>query len=68
MSLPLQSLARRVVRRNSATGGRVAELLEDGLPFLFPEVVQESDFLYLVNRFFATDRATIPKGMIEVQR
>ena len=48
--------------------GRVADVLEDGFPFLIPEVVQASDFSYLVHRFFATDRATIPKGMIEVQR
>ena len=50
------------------TDGRVAGMLEDGFPFLFPEVVQEADFSYLVNRFFATDRATVPKGMIEVLR
>ena len=48
--------------------GRIADVLEDGFPFLFPEVVQASDFSYLVHRFFATDRATVPKGMIEVQR
>ncbi len=48
--------------------GSIADLLDDGLPFLYPEVVHSTNFSYLVNRFFATDRATIPKGMIEVQR
>lgn len=48
--------------------GPTANLIEDGFPFLYPEVVDETNFSFLVNRFFATDRATVPKGMIEVQR
>ncbi len=48
--------------------GSIANLLDDGLPFLYPEVVNATNFAYLVDRFFATDRVTVPKGMIEVQR
>ena len=48
--------------------GPIADLLDDGWPFLYPEVVHETNFSYLVNRFFATDRASVPKGMIEVMR
>jgi hypothetical protein len=41
------------------------ELLR-GLPFLDIELVDQADFDYFVNRFFAFDRARAPKGLIEV--
>lgn len=42
-----------------------AELLS-GLPFLEIDLVGPPDFNMMVDRFFATDRAAIPKGMVEV--
>lgn len=41
------------------------ELLQ-GLPFLEISLVNQVDFDVLVERFFATDRHAIPKGMVEV--
>ena len=41
------------------------ELL-DGLPFLEIQLVRQARFSMLVERFFATDRQWVPKGMIEV--
>jgi hypothetical protein len=41
------------------------ELLR-GLPFVDLELVDQADFDYFVNRFFAFDRARAPKGLIEV--
>lgn len=43
-----------------------ANALEDGLPFLEIHVVPNRAFNKLVQRFFATDRAGRPKGMVEV--
>ena len=40
--------------------------LAAGLPFLEIQVVEEEGFEYLVKRFFATDRDSVPKGMVEV--
>jgi hypothetical protein len=40
--------------------------LHDGLPFLDIALVKQGDFDLLVQKFFATDREAIPKGMIEV--
>lgn len=37
-----------------------------GLPFLEVELVDQAGFDYMVERFFATDRDEIHKGMIEV--
>jgi predicted nucleotidyltransferase len=42
-----------------------SELLS-GLPFLEIDLVGQADFNVMVERFFATDRAAIPKGMVEV--
>jgi hypothetical protein len=42
-----------------------AELLA-GLPFLELNLVSPADFKSLVEKFFATDRHSVPKGMIEV--
>jgi len=42
-----------------------AELLA-GLPFLEIDLVNQADFDVLVEKFFATDRQSIPKGMVEV--
>jgi hypothetical protein len=42
-----------------------SELLS-GLPFLEIDLVGQADFNLMVERFFATDRAAIPKGMVEV--
>ena len=40
--------------------------LNKGLPFLEIALVQQFDFDYLVNRFFADDRKSNPKGMVEL--
>ncbi len=42
-----------------------AELLL-GLPFLEVSIVSQTDFDLLVDEFFATDRQSIEKGMVEV--
>ena len=42
-----------------------AELLA-GLPFLEINLVNQADFDFLVGKFFATDRHSIAKGMVEV--
>ena len=44
-----------------------AELVT-GLPFLELSLVNQSDFDLLVNEFFATDRHSVSKGMVEVIR
>jgi hypothetical protein len=41
------------------------ELLE-GLPYIAMMLVEQDDFDYLTNLFFATDRMGISKGMVEV--
>jgi hypothetical protein len=40
--------------------------LVEGLPFVELQIVEEDDFRELVEYTFATDRETIPKGVIEV--
>ncbi|MEX2215201.1 MAG: hypothetical protein WD768_13790 [Phycisphaeraceae bacterium] len=45
-----------------------AKDLRDGLPFLDISLVDQSDFDYFVQRFFAWDRVRRPKGMIEVNQ
>ncbi len=42
-----------------------AELVA-GLPFLELSLVNQADFDVLVNEFFATDRHSVSKGMVEV--
>jgi len=42
-----------------------AELMA-GLPFLSIEMVRQAGFDMLVKQFFATDRRSIPKGMLEI--
>jgi hypothetical protein len=37
-----------------------------GLPFLELSLVNQADFDMLVDKFFATDRHLVPKGMVEV--
>jgi Family of unknown function (DUF6932) len=44
-----------------------AELLA-GLPFLELNLVSQPDFDVLVGKFFATDRQSVPKGMVEIIR
>ncbi len=39
---------------------------EDGLPFLQVERLEEDDFMFLIERIFATDRQDVPKGVVEV--
>lgn len=49
--------------------GRTAEVeLQRGLPFLQIDLAVQDEFDVMINRFFATDRAQVPKGMIEVVR
>lgn len=50
-----------------STGSISGLLDEEGLPFFHAEVVDETNFSVLVNRFFVTDQATHPQGMILVQ-
>ena len=45
--------------------GAEQELLA-GLPFIEIQLVRQARFDMLVENFFATDRHSIPKGMIEV--
>ena len=48
---------------------RTAEVeLQRGLPFLQIDLAVQEEFDVMINRFFATDRAQVPKGMIEVIR
>lgn len=42
-----------------------AELIA-GLPFLEINLVNQTDFDFLVEKFFATDRHSVAKGMLEV--
>lgn len=42
------------------------EKLQAGLPFLEIQVAEDEGFTYLVERFFATDRDSVVKGMVEV--
>jgi hypothetical protein len=39
---------------------------ENGLPFLEINLVHQADFDFLVEKFFATDRHSVAKGMVEV--
>jgi hypothetical protein len=41
--------------------------LHEGLPFLDLEIVDESEFVFLVEEMFATDRDTVPKGLVELK-
>ncbi len=40
--------------------------LRDGLPFLDIALVLQEDFEKMVNKVFASDRYSVPKGMVEV--
>jgi hypothetical protein len=40
--------------------------LQAQLPFISMQIVDQVGFDFFVNQFFATDRDTIPKGMIEI--
>ncbi|MEI8020209.1 MAG: hypothetical protein WCH39_18545 [Schlesneria sp.] len=40
--------------------------LNDGLPFVDLHMVEANEFAILVDKFYATDRDSIPKGVIEV--
>jgi hypothetical protein len=42
------------------------EEIAGGLPFLDLQLVEQSDFEMLVNQFFATDRQSRPKGVVEL--
>lgn len=43
-----------------------ADLLANGLPFLQIQLAEPPDFDWLTNRFFATDKESVPKGLVEV--
>jgi len=45
---------------------RAIEELREGLPFLDMKLVGQADCDEFVNYTFGTDRAGVPKGMIEV--
>jgi hypothetical protein len=45
---------------------QAAQELRDGLPFLDLDLVEESEFLLLVEEIFATDRNNDPKGLVEL--
>jgi hypothetical protein len=40
--------------------------IAEGLPFLDVQLVENHDFTMLVDHFFATDRHSTPKGLVEV--
>jgi len=40
--------------------------LQAELPFISMQIVDQAGFDFFVNQFFATDRDTLPKGMIEI--
>jgi hypothetical protein len=40
--------------------------LVQGLPFLQIDLVEQKDFDIMVEVFFASDRKSVPKGMVEV--
>ena len=42
------------------------EELIAGLPFLEINLVNQTDFDFLVEKFFATDRHSVAKGMVEI--
>jgi hypothetical protein len=44
----------------------VLDEIADGLPFLDVQLVEQPDFTMLVDQFFATDRYSTPKGLVEV--
>jgi hypothetical protein len=44
----------------------VAEQIDAGLPFLQIDMVEQEDFDWIVNKWYATDRDNISKGMVEV--
>ena len=44
----------------------IARELREGLPFLDLHIVEEAEFLLLVDEIFATDRDTVPKGLVEL--
>jgi len=49
----------------SRNANAVSELIA-GLPFVNLDMVDEDGFAMLTERFFATDRNLVPKGMVEV--
>ena len=42
------------------------QMLEEGIPFLELQLVDEQGFTYFVERFFSSDRDGVSKGMIEI--
>lgn len=44
---------------------RAERELTEGLPFLEIDLVDHEDFNLMVERFFATDRKAVPKGMVK---
>jgi hypothetical protein len=48
--------------RDAAVLGEIAA----GLPFLDVQLVERAEFTILANQFFATDRHSTPKGLVEV--
>lgn len=45
---------------------RAARSLRRGMPFLELKIVRQKQFDFLVNIMFASDRAMVPKGIVEV--
>ena len=52
----------------SSVDASAQDELTAGFPFLEIQVVEQDGFEYLIERFFATDRDSIPKGVVEVIR
>jgi hypothetical protein len=52
--------------RDFPRDSEAAEELSGGLPFLDLEMVEEREFAMLVEEVFASDRDSIPKGVVEV--
>ena len=45
---------------------KAVQELKKGLPFLNIQLVEQEDFDWFVARMFATDRAGVSKGMVEI--
>jgi hypothetical protein len=55
-----------LVTQNVERDVAAAEELDKGLPFLEIALLGDAGFRRLVEKFFATDRDYVPKGMVEV--
>lgn len=55
-----------LVAKGFAPDKSVREELALRLPFIDLDIVEQEDFEYFVNTFYASDHLMIPKGMVEI--